>query len=69
MRQCCSTRPSRLPNGGGGNQLPVTMENIVSGALFTGALLYIIYGASPQRGKEPVLLEWKSPVGRAAEGA
>ena len=51
------------------NQLPVTMENIVSGALFTSALLYITYGASPPPSKEPVLLEWKSPVGRAAEGA
>jgi hypothetical protein len=37
--------------------------------LFTGALLYLTYGASPQRGKEPVLLESKSPVGLAAEGA
>jgi formate transporter len=51
------------------NQLPVTIGNIVSGALFTGALLYITYGASPQRGQEPVLLESKSPVGLAAEGA
>jgi len=51
------------------NQLPVTIGNIVSGALFTGALLYITYGASPKRGKEPVVLEAKSPVGLAAEGA
>jgi formate/nitrite transporter FocA (FNT family) len=51
------------------NQLPVTIGNIVSGALFTGALLYITYGASPQRGKEPVVLESKSPVGLAAERA
>jgi hypothetical protein len=47
----------------------VTIGNIVSGALFTGALLDITYGASSQRGKEPVLLESKSPVGLAAEGA
>jgi len=51
------------------NQLPVTIGNIVSGALFTGALLYFTYGASPQRSKEPVLLESKSPVGLAAERA
>jgi formate/nitrite transporter len=51
------------------NQLPVTIGNIVSGALFTGALLYLTYGTSPQRGKEPVLLEPKAPVGLAAEGA
>jgi len=51
------------------NQLPVTIGNIVSGALFTGALLYITYGSSPQRGKAPVLVESKSPVGLAAEGA
>jgi formate/nitrite transporter len=51
------------------NQLPVTIGNIISGALFTGALLYLTYGASPQRGKEPVLLEPKAPVGLAAEGA
>jgi sulfite reductase beta subunit-like hemoprotein len=51
------------------NQLPVTIGNIVSGALFTGALLYLTYGTSPQRGKEPVLLEPKAPVGLAAERA
>jgi formate/nitrite transporter len=51
------------------NQLPVTMGNVVSGALFTGALLYLTYGASPQHHKEPVLLESKSPVGLAAERA
>jgi hypothetical protein len=52
------------------NQLPVTIGNIVSGApLYGRALLYITYGASPQRGKEPVLLESKSPLGLAAEGA
>jgi formate/nitrite transporter FocA (FNT family) len=50
-------------------QLPATMGNIVSGALFTSALLYITYGASPPRSKEPVLLESKSPVGQATEGA
>jgi formate/nitrite transporter FocA (FNT family) len=51
------------------NQLPVTIGNLVSGALFTGALLYLTYGASPPHGKEPVLLESKSAVGLAAEGA
>jgi hypothetical protein len=39
------------------------------GAPLYGPLLYITYGASPQRGKEPVLLESKSPVGLAAQGA
>ncbi len=51
------------------NQLPATIGNIVSGALFTGALLYLTYGASPHRGKEPVVLEAKAHVGLAAEGA
>jgi hypothetical protein len=45
------------------------MGNIVSGALFTSALLYITYGASPPPSEEPVLLESKSPVGQATEGA
>jgi formate transporter len=45
------------------NQVPVTIGNIVSGALFTGALLYFTYGPSAQRGKEPMLLESKSPAG------
>jgi len=48
------------------NQLPVTIGNIVSGALFTGALLYVTYGASEKPGKAPVLIESKSPVGLAA---
>jgi len=51
------------------NQVPVTIGNILSGALFTGTLLYFTYGTSPGRGKEPVLIESKSPVGLAAEGA
>ena len=41
------------------NQLPVTLGNVVSGALFTGALLYLTYGAFRPRGKEPVLLEFE----------
>jgi formate transporter len=51
------------------NQLPVTIGNIVPGALFTGALLYITYGPSEKRGKAPVLIESKSPVGLAPESA
>lgn len=51
------------------NQVPVTIGNILSGALFTGTLLYFTYGTSPGRGKEAVLIESKSPVGLAAEGA
>jgi formate transporter len=51
------------------NQLPVTIGNVVSGALFTGALLYLTYGACPPHDKEPVVLGSKSPVGLAAEGA
>jgi formate transporter len=51
------------------NQIPVTIGNIVSGAVFTGALLYMTYGTSLQRGREPVLIESKSPAGLAAEGA
>ncbi|MGA8440977.1 MAG: hypothetical protein WB762_18100 [Candidatus Sulfotelmatobacter sp.] len=43
---------------------------IRGGSLYiTGAPLYLPYGASPQRGKEPVPLESKSAVGLAAEGA
>jgi formate/nitrite transporter FocA (FNT family) len=42
------------------NQLPVTIGNVISGALFTGALLHLTDGAFSQRGKEPVLLESKS---------
>ena len=51
------------------NQVPVTIGNILSGALFTGALLYITYGTAPRRAKEPVLIESKSPVSLAVEGA
>jgi formate/nitrite transporter FocA (FNT family) len=51
------------------NQLPGTIGNVVSGALFTGALLYLTYGACPPHDQEQVLLESKSPVGLAAEGA
>jgi formate transporter len=51
------------------NQLPVTIGNILSGALLTGGLLYLTYGPSPRRGKEPVLLEPKVPVSLAAERA
>jgi formate transporter len=51
------------------NQLPVTIGNIVSGAFFTGALLYITYGASEKRAKAPVLIESKSTAVLAAERA
>jgi formate/nitrite transporter FocA (FNT family) len=51
------------------NRVPATIGNIVSGALFTGALLFITYRASPPRGKQAVLLESMTPVGLAAEGA
>jgi formate/nitrite transporter len=51
------------------NQLPVTIGNIVSGAFFTGALLYITYGASENRAKAPVLIESKSTAVLAAERA
>ena len=51
------------------NQVPVTIGNILSGALFTGALLYITYGSSPKHLREPVLIESKPLVGLAAEGA
>ena len=44
------------------NQVPVTIGNIVSGALFTGALLYITYGTSAQHDKEPVPLESTTPA-------
>jgi formate/nitrite transporter FocA (FNT family) len=50
------------------NPLPVTIGNVVSGALFTGALLHLTYGVFSRRGNEPVLLESKSPSG-LAEGA
>jgi formate transporter len=51
------------------NQLPVTLGNIFSGALFTGVLLYVTYGTSAQPAEDPVSIESKSPVGFAAEGA
>jgi len=51
------------------NQVPVTIGNILSGALFTGALLYITYGTAPRRAKEPVLIESQSPASLAVEGA
>jgi formate transporter len=51
------------------NQIPVTIGNIVSGALFTGALLYLTYGNSTRLVREPVSIESQSPVGLAAEGA
>lgn len=51
------------------NQVPVTIGNVVSGALFTGALLYVTYGVSPQPAMEPVPIESKAPVGLAAERA
>jgi formate/nitrite transporter len=51
------------------NQIPVTIGNIVSGALFTGAILYITYGKSTQPAKIPVSIESTSPVVLAAEGA
>jgi formate transporter len=44
------------------NQLPVTLGNILSGSLLTGALLYLTYGISQGRGKEPVLIEAKPPA-------
>jgi len=51
------------------NQIPVTIGNILSGALFTGAVLYITYGTSPKPATESVSIEAKSPVSLAAEGA
>lgn len=51
------------------NQLPVTIGNIVSGAFFTGALLYITYGASEKQGNTPVLIESKPTLGLVAEAA
>ena len=44
------------------NQLPVTLGNILSGSMLTGALLYLTYGISQGRGKEPVLIETKPPA-------
>jgi formate/nitrite transporter len=44
------------------NQLPVTLGNILSGSLLTGALLYLTYGISQAPGKEPVLIETKPPA-------
>ena len=43
------------------NQIPVTIGNILSGALFTGAVLYITYGTSVERRKEPVSIESGRP--------
>lgn len=51
------------------NQVPVTIGNILSGALFTGALLYLTYGTPPGPAPAPVLVESSSAVGLAAEGA
>jgi formate/nitrite transporter len=51
------------------NQLPVTIGNIVSGAFFTGALLYITSGAPEKHARAPVLIESKSTAGLAAERA
>jgi formate/nitrite transporter len=51
------------------NQVPVTLGNIVSGALFTGALLYLTYGTPSQSSHEPVLLESKPAADLVAEGA
>lgn len=51
------------------NQVPVTIGNILSGALFTGALLYLTYGTPPRPTPAPVLVESSSAVGLAAEGA
>lgn len=51
------------------NQVPVTIGNILSGALFTGALLYLTYGTPPRPAPAPVLVESSSAVGLAAEGA
>lgn len=52
------------------NQVPVTLGNILSGALFTGALLYMTYGRSSQRThKPPDPVESEAAVGLAAEGA
>lgn len=51
------------------NQVPVTLGNIVSGALFTGALLYVTYGTPSQSSHEPVLLESKPAADLVAEGA
>lgn len=51
------------------NQVPVTIGNIISGALFTGALLYLTYGRPTHPFKDPVLIE-SAPTGDlAVEGA
>ena len=51
------------------NQIPVTLGNIFSGALFTGGLLYMTYGAAAEPAKEPIPLESEPAVGFAAERA
>ena len=51
------------------NQVPVTIGNIISGALLTGALLYLTYGNTTHPVKAPVLIESAPAVGLAVEGA
>lgn len=51
------------------NQIPVTLGNIFSGALFTGVLLSVTHGRFPQPSPEPAPVESEAAVGLAAEGA
>jgi len=45
------------------NQIPVTLGNIVSGALFTGAALYLTYAAKPTLVEQPAkALEMPAPL-------
>jgi hypothetical protein len=44
------------------NQLPVTLGNIVSGALFTGAVFYITYYVRPVAQEKGAVVNFSEPV-------
>jgi len=55
--------PVSLKNWWLWNQIPVTLGNIVSGALFTGVALYLTYAAKPTLAEQPAkALEMPAPL-------
>jgi formate/nitrite transporter len=49
------------------NQLPVTIGNIISGALLTGMALYLTYRTPAGADKKPIIMERQAPLSVAEE--
>jgi formate/nitrite transporter FocA (FNT family) len=49
------------------NQLPVTIGNIISGALLTGMALYLTYRTPAGADKKPIMMERQAPLSVAEE--